>query len=60
MIKSVRYRRTLVATLIILGAVLILFAPSSPTDMWIGTLFASAGILIEIVGITIAHRSGKT
>lgn len=60
MIKNARYRRILVAVLILLGAVIIFFAPASPTEMWIGAVFASVGILIEIIGITLAHRSGKT
>lgn len=56
MIKRARYRRTLVAGLILLGAVIIFLAPSSSTDIWTGAIFVSLGILIEIIGITIAHR----
>jgi hypothetical protein len=59
MVISIRYRRILVTILILLGAAFIFFAPSSPTDMWIGAVFASVGVLIEIIGITIAHRNGK-
>ena len=59
MIKNARYRRTLVSGLILLGGVIMFFAPSSPTDRWVGVAFVSVGILIEIIGITIAHRGRK-
>jgi len=59
MIKNARYRRILAAGLILLGAVMMLFAPASSTDVWIGLVFVSLGLLLEIIGITIAHRAAK-
>jgi uncharacterized membrane protein YdjX (TVP38/TMEM64 family) len=59
MIKNSRYRRLLVSGLILLGGVILFFAPSSPTEVWVGAAFVCVGILIEIIGITIAHRGGK-
>jgi len=59
MIKNSLYRRILVAALILLGGVIIFFAPSSPPDFWIGAIFIAVGILIEFIGIAIAQRDGK-
>lgn len=59
MIKITRYRRILVSGLILLGAVMIFLAPSSATDIWVGVVFVTAGFLIELIGITLAHKNRK-
>lgn len=57
MIRNASYRRALVVILMSLGAVIIFLAPESPTDIWTGVAFVCVGILIELIGITLAHRA---
>jgi hypothetical protein len=59
MIKNRFYRRILVAALILLGGVIIFFAPTSPPDFRLGVAFIGVGLLIEIIGLAIAQRAGK-
>jgi hypothetical protein len=54
---SLRRKRILSVTFIILGAVLIFFAPE---NTWIGAILLILGLGIEIVGLLLGHRGKET
>lgn len=53
MLKHPNQRRGLSATLVIVGALLIFLAPG---NVWIGTVLATLGIIIELVAFGLVHR----
>jgi uncharacterized membrane protein len=57
MIRNPRTRRTIAFSLIVLGGLLMFFAPE--TDEWAGLAVLALGVIIEIIGITVEHRGGK-
>ena len=54
MIKHPQRRRALSVSLVILGGVLIFFAPG---NVWIGAVLATLGIVIELIAFGLAHGS---
>jgi len=52
MIRNPRYRRTLSLILLVLGGVLLFFAPE---DVWLGAVLVGLGVVLEIVGAAM-HR----
>ena len=54
--KNPRSKRILSIALLILGAVLIFFAPE---DAWIGVVLLTLGLGIEIVGLILRHRKQR-
>jgi len=54
MIRNTRKRRFLAGGLVVLGALLMLLAPNT----WVGGLVMGAGILVELLGITL-ERGGR-
>jgi hypothetical protein len=48
-----RLRRPLAAALIVLGALLMFLAP----PVWIGAIPLGLGIVLELIGISLEHRS---
>ena len=56
MIKNQRNRRILSLTLLVLGGLLMFLAPE---EAKFGAVLLALGILVEIVGISLAHRNGK-
>lgn len=54
MIRNRKKRRAVAAVLLVLGAVLMWFAP----EVWWGLLLFAVGIALELVGITFEH-AGK-
>lgn len=55
MIKNLRARRTSAAILVVLGAALMLIAP----EIWAGLLLLILGVVLELVGIALAHKANK-
>jgi energy-converting hydrogenase Eha subunit G len=53
LIKNPRRRRAAAAALLVLGGVSFLFAPG---DALLGLVLAGAGVLLEILGITLRHE----
>jgi Zn-dependent membrane protease YugP len=53
MIRNPRAKRTLSISLLILGGVLMFFAPE---NIWIGAVLFSLGVCVEIVGLVLSHR----
>lgn len=51
-----RNKRTLSVVFLILGAVLIFFAPE---NAWIGVVLLTLGLGIEIVGLILRHRKQR-
>jgi energy-converting hydrogenase Eha subunit E len=47
-----RVRRSLTATLVVLGAALIFLAP----ETWSGMLLLVLGVLLELIGVSLGHR----
>jgi len=56
LIKHKGLRRALGAALVGVGAVLMWFAP----EVWSGVVLLGAGIVLEIAGIALEHRSGRS
>lgn len=54
--KNPRTRRPVSFGLLILGGVLLFLAPE---NAWLGLVFVGLGILLEVAGIMLAHRSGN-
>jgi hypothetical protein len=54
--KNPRTRRPISLGLLILGGVLLFLAPE---NAWLGLVFIGLGILLEVAGIMLAHRSGN-
>lgn len=57
MIKNPHTRRTFAFSLIVIGGLLMFFAPE--TEEWAGLAVLALGVIIEIIGITLEHRGGK-
>ena len=57
MYLNLQRKRILSVTFIILGAVLIFFAPE---NAWIGAILLILGFGFEIVGLILRHRGKKT
>lgn len=56
MIKNLRTRRRASATImVVLGAILMLIAP----EIWAGFLLLILGVVLELVGIALAHKENK-
>lgn len=55
MIKNLRTRRISAAIMVVLGAVLMLIAP----EIWAGLLLLVLGVVLELAGIALAHKSDK-
>ena len=53
MLKS-RHRRKLAVVLVILGGVLMFFAPDK---YWVGGVLLALGVVLELVGITLEKKS---
>jgi hypothetical protein len=53
MIRNPRVKRILSISLLVLGGLLMFFAPE---NIWIGALLFTLGVGIEIVGLVLAHR----
>ncbi|MEJ2565416.1 MAG: hypothetical protein P8164_08515 [Gammaproteobacteria bacterium] len=60
MIRNSYYRRILVAVLLLLGGVMMFLAPSSPPGYWTGVVFILVGIVIETIGIAMAHKDRES
>lgn len=55
MIKNTSTRRASAAIMVVLGAILMLIAP----EIWAGLLLLILGVVLELVGIALAHRANK-
>ncbi len=55
MIKNLRTRRTSATIMVVLGAILMLIAPA----IWAGLLLLILGVVLELVGIALAHKANK-
>lgn len=55
MIKNTSTRRASTAIMVVLGAILMLIAP----EIWAGLLLLILGVVLELVGIALAHRANK-
>jgi len=55
MIKNPRTRRASAAIMVVLGAILMLFAP----EAWPGALVLIMGIALELIGIALENRKVK-
>jgi len=55
MIKNTRIRRTAATIMVVLGAILMLFAP----EIWAGLLVLILGIVLELAGIALGHKANK-
>lgn len=53
MSKNPRSKRILSISLLVLGGVLIFFAPE---NAWIGAVLLALGLGVEIVGVVLGHR----
>jgi hypothetical protein len=53
MIRNPRAKRILSISLLILGGMLMFFAPE---NIWIGAILFTLGVGVEIVGLVLAHR----
>jgi len=53
MIKNPRIRRSIAATLVVLGGILMFFA----TDIWQGVVLLAAGVILELIGIALKHKN---
>ena len=51
MIRNRPLRRSVAAVLMIMGALLMLFAP----PVWVGAIALAAGLVLEAIGIAIEH-----
>ena len=56
MIKNTRTRRLVAAIMVVMGALLMLFAP----EVWAGLLLLILGAILEVAGIALAHKANKT
>jgi Zn-dependent membrane protease YugP len=52
-LRKRRSRRVLASFLVVLGGVLIFLAP----EMWVGVVLLVLGVVIELVGIGLEHRT---
>lgn len=55
MIRNTMLRRSLAAILVLGGALLMLLSP----PVWIGAAPLALGIVLEILGIALAHRRAR-
>jgi hypothetical protein len=56
LIKHKRLRRALGAVLVVVGGVLMWLA----SEVWSGAVLLAAGIALEIAGIALEHRNGRS
>jgi uncharacterized membrane protein YccC len=56
LIKHKGLRRALGAVLVVVGGVLMWLAP----EVWPGVVLLGAGIALEIAGIALEHRNGRS
>ncbi len=56
MIRNSHRRRTLSASLVVLGALLIFLAPD---NAWIGAVLAIAGVAVELIAFGLARRDNN-
>jgi len=56
LIKHKGLRRALGAVLVVIGGVLMWLAP----EVWSGAVLLAAGIALEIAGIALEHRYGRS
>jgi uncharacterized membrane protein YccC len=56
LIKHKGLRRALGAVLVVVGGVLMWLAP----EVWSGAVLLAAGIALEIAGIALEHRNGRS
>jgi hypothetical protein len=54
MLKYSHWRRALSVGLVVLGGILIFLAPA---NVWIGSVLAILGIVIELIAFGLGHRS---
>ena len=55
MMKYSHWRRALSVGLVVLGGILIFLAPA---NVWIGSVLAIFGIVIELIAFGLGHRNG--
>ncbi len=56
MVRNPRIKRILSISLLVLGGILMFFAPE---NIWIGALLFALGVGVEIAGLVLAHRNDK-
>ena len=56
MITNPRTKRILSISLLVLGGILMFFAPE---NIWIGAMLFALGVGIEIAGLVLGHRNSK-
>ena len=56
MITNPRIKRILSISLLVLGGMLMFFAPE---NIWIGAILFTLGVGVEIVGLVLGHRNSK-
>jgi drug/metabolite transporter (DMT)-like permease len=56
MIRNPRLRRTVSIALLVFGGILMFLAPH---NYWTGIVLVAGGVLLEIVGINIAHKDRR-
>jgi hypothetical protein len=57
MITNPRTKRILSISLLVLGGILMFFAPE---NIWIGAILFSLGVGVEIAGLVLGHRNSKS
>ncbi len=55
-LRKKRPRRFLAGTFIVLGVLVMLFAPQSPGG-WIGWILLGAGVVLEVIGIALERKA---
>jgi hypothetical protein len=55
MIRNLWLRRSVVIALMGLGGLLMFLAP----PVWVGAVPFALGVILEVIGVSIEHRSGK-
>jgi hypothetical protein len=55
MIRNRTMRRSLAVALMVLGGLLMLLAP----PVWVGAIPLALGVILEVIGMSIEHRSGE-
>ena len=56
MVRNPRIKRILSISLLVLGGILMFFAPE---NIWIGALLFALGVGVEIASLVLAHRNNK-
>ena len=55
MLRKKWHRRAVAFALIVLGGTLMFFAP----EVWVGVLMMVLGVAVEMIGITLDHKSSE-